>query len=301
MTKKTTQFKRLLRSGKLEFLMEAHNGLTAKLVEEAGFKGIWASGLTLSASMGVRDSNEASWTQVLEVVELMSDASSIPILLDADTGYGNFNNVRRLVRKLEQRNIPAMCIEDKVFPKTNSFLNEKHQLLADADEFAGLGKGVLEGQRARRVFLGQHVGDGHGVENLRAPQLGVGQEREPVHRRMVSLILDEADFGQHVAELALLHVERDNRLSNAWNIVTKLISGTLRLVSGEEHDVRADPQNASFIHHAHSAMRMRGGGEQNHGQQPRGDSSDHHCLELPYIIFPPPERKRQRGKLLTLV
>jgi phosphoenolpyruvate phosphomutase len=147
MIKKTTQFKRLLHSGKLEFLMEAHNGLTAKLVEEAGFEGIWASGLTLSASMGVRDSNEASWTQVLEVVELMSDASSIPILLDADTGYGNFNNVRRLVRKLEQRNIPAMCIEDKVFPKTNSFLNERHQLLADTEEFAGKIKAAKDTQQ----------------------------------------------------------------------------------------------------------------------------------------------------------
>src|SRR5258708_23287770 len=103
MTKKTTQFKRLLHSGKLEFLMEAHNGLTAKLVAEAGFKGIWASGLTLSAPMGVRDSNAASWTQVLEVVELMSDARSVPILLDADTAYGNFNNVRRFVHKLEHR------------------------------------------------------------------------------------------------------------------------------------------------------------------------------------------------------
>jgi len=147
MTKKTTQFKQLLHSGKLEFLMEAHNGLTARLVEEAGFKGIWASGLTVSATMGVRDSNEASWTQVLEVVELMSDASSIPILLDADTGYGNFNNVRRLVRKLEQRNIPAMCIEDKVFPKTNSFLNESHQLLADAEEFAGKIKAAKDTQQ----------------------------------------------------------------------------------------------------------------------------------------------------------
>jgi phosphoenolpyruvate phosphomutase len=147
MTKKTTQFKRLLHSEKLEFLMEAHNGLTARLVEEAGFKGIWASGLTLSAAMGVRDSNEASWTQVLEAVELMSDASSIPILLDADTGYGNFNNVRRLVRKLEQRNIPALCIEDKVFPKTNSFLNEKNQLLADAEEFAGKIKAAKDTQQ----------------------------------------------------------------------------------------------------------------------------------------------------------
>jgi len=51
----------------------------------------------------VRDSNEASWTQVLEVVEFMADVTDIPILLDADTGYGNFNNARRLVRKLEDR------------------------------------------------------------------------------------------------------------------------------------------------------------------------------------------------------
>lgn len=167
MTKKTTQFKQLLHSGKLEFLMEAHNGLTAKLVEEAGFKGIWASGLTLSAAMGVRDSNEASWTQVLEIVELMSDASSVPILLDADTGYGNFNNVRRLVRKLEQRNIPAMCIEDKVFPKTNSFLNEKHQLLADAEEFAGKIKAAKDTQQD---------GDFCVVARIEAFILGLGLE-----------------------------------------------------------------------------------------------------------------------------
>lgn len=53
----------------------------------------------------MRDSNEASWTQVLEVVEFMADATDIPILLDADTGYGNFNNARRLVCKLEDRGI----------------------------------------------------------------------------------------------------------------------------------------------------------------------------------------------------
>ena len=118
---KTKQFKELLLSDRLEFLMEAHNGLSAKIVEEAGFKGIWGSGLSISAALGVRDSNEASWTQVLEVAELMSDATSVPILLDADTGYGNFNNFRWLVRKLEQRGVAAVCIEDKLFPKTNSF------------------------------------------------------------------------------------------------------------------------------------------------------------------------------------
>ena len=112
MIKKTTQFKQLLHSSQPEFLMEAHDGLSAKIVEEAGFKGIWASGLCMSASLGVRDNNEASWTQILEVLEFMSDATSIPILVDADTGYGNFNNVRRLVCKLEQRQVAGMCIED---------------------------------------------------------------------------------------------------------------------------------------------------------------------------------------------
>jgi phosphoenolpyruvate phosphomutase len=51
--------------------------------------------------------NEASWTRVLEVVEFMSDATTIPILLDGDTGSGNFNNMRRLFRKLEQRGVAA--------------------------------------------------------------------------------------------------------------------------------------------------------------------------------------------------
>ncbi len=121
----------------LTFLMEAHNGLSAKIAEEAGFEALWASGLSISAALGVRDSNEASWTQVLEVLEFMSDGTSIPILVDGDTGYGNFNNMRRLVRKLEQRQIAGVCIEDKIFPKTNSFLRGTTQPLADIGEFCG--------------------------------------------------------------------------------------------------------------------------------------------------------------------
>lgn len=144
--RKTTQFRALLQSSGLEFLMEAHNGVSARIVEEAGFRGIWASGLSISAALGVRDNNEASWTQVLEVVEFMSDATGIPILLDADTGYGNFNNMRRLVKKLEQRGVAAVCVEDKLFPKTNSFINSERQPLADADEFAGKIKAVKEAQ-----------------------------------------------------------------------------------------------------------------------------------------------------------
>ena len=90
----------------------------------------------MSASLGLRDSNEASWTQVLDILEYMSDATNIPILVDADTGFGNFNNARRLVRKLEQLGIAGACIEDKLFPKTNSLLDGREQPLADIDEFA---------------------------------------------------------------------------------------------------------------------------------------------------------------------
>lgn len=134
---KCKQLRNLLASNELEFILEAHNGISASIVERAGFKGIWGSGLTMSAQFGVRDSNEASWTQVVDMLEFMSDATTIPILLDGDTGYGNFNNMRRLVKKLEQRDIAGVCIEDKQFPKTNSFIDGGKQALADIDEFCG--------------------------------------------------------------------------------------------------------------------------------------------------------------------
>src|ERR1700759_640079 len=134
---RSAQLRAMLLSPQLEFLMEAHNGLSARIVREAGFKGIWASGLTISAQFGVRDNNEASWTQVVDMLEFMADASDLPILLDGDTGYGNFNNMRRLVRKLEQRGIAGVCIEDKQFAKTNSLLSGEPPPLADIEEFVG--------------------------------------------------------------------------------------------------------------------------------------------------------------------
>ncbi|MFQ5678240.1 MAG: phosphoenolpyruvate mutase [Gemmatimonadota bacterium] len=127
----------LLCSSRLEFFMGVQNALSAKVAEEAGFPGLWASGLGISAQFGVRDSNEASWTQVVETLEFMVDATRVPILLDGDTGYGNFNSMRRLVRKLEQRGVAGVCIEDKEFPKKNSFLEGERQPLADVEEFCG--------------------------------------------------------------------------------------------------------------------------------------------------------------------
>ena len=147
MKKKTTQLRRLLQSGTTGFIMEAHNGLSARIVEEAGFKGIWGSGLAISAQHAVRDNNELSWTQVVDTLEFMSDATRIPILLDGDTGYGDFNTMRRLVGKLEQRDIAGVCIEDKLFPKTNSFIRGEQQALEGIDTFCGKIKAGKDAQQ----------------------------------------------------------------------------------------------------------------------------------------------------------
>ncbi|HLL46753.1 MAG TPA: phosphoenolpyruvate mutase [Longimicrobiaceae bacterium] len=130
------RFRELLASPQPEYAMEAHNALAGRIVETTGFPAIWASGFSIASSLGLRDSNEASWTQVLDIVEFIADATSIPVLFDGDTGFGNFNNFRRLVRKLCQRQVAAVSVEDKLFPKANSFVGER-QPLADVAEFCG--------------------------------------------------------------------------------------------------------------------------------------------------------------------
>jgi phosphoenolpyruvate phosphomutase len=145
---KAQTLRALICSRELHFLMEAHNALSAKIVEEAGFPGIWASGLTISATLGLADRNVASWTQILHVAEFMSDHTAVPILFDGDTGFGNFNNVRHLVRKLCQIDVAGVCLEDKLFPKTNSFIGNG-QDLEDKEVFCGKIRAAKDAQKDR--------------------------------------------------------------------------------------------------------------------------------------------------------
>lgn len=142
---KNQRLRAMVASPDLTFLMESHNALSAKIAEQAGFTGLWASGLTISASLGLSDRNEASWTQVLDVVEFITDHVDIPILLDGDTGFGNYYNVIRLVKKLCQKHVSGVCIEDKIFPKMNSFLGE-NQRLTDIDDFCSKIKAAKDTQ-----------------------------------------------------------------------------------------------------------------------------------------------------------
>ncbi|MCC8938657.1 phosphoenolpyruvate mutase [Bradyrhizobium sp. Arg62] len=123
-------------SSELSFLMEAHDGLSAAIAERAGFKGLWASGLSIASSLGYRDANEASWSQLVDAVERIVDSSQLPVLVDGDGGFGNFNNARLLARKLRQCGAAGVALEDSCFPKMNSFVGDRHPL-ADIDEFSG--------------------------------------------------------------------------------------------------------------------------------------------------------------------
>jgi phosphoenolpyruvate phosphomutase len=145
MTDKCKRLKNLLTGASTSFLMEAHDGLSARVVEKNGFQGIWASGLSISSSLGVRDCSEASWSEVGRTVAYMTDTTGIPILLDGDSGYGNFNAVRILVRKLGQMGVAGVCIEDALFPKLNSFVGEQHPLL-DVAEFCGKMRAAKDSQ-----------------------------------------------------------------------------------------------------------------------------------------------------------
>jgi len=135
--KSAGQLKRIIKgSNRMALAMEAHSGLSAIIAEKSGFPSIWASGLSLSSVHGLHDANELSWSQVLDALSFMVDRVEIPVLLDGDSGYGDFNNFRLIMKRLVRMGVAGVVIEDKVFPKRNSFA-ESAQHLAPVTEFCG--------------------------------------------------------------------------------------------------------------------------------------------------------------------
>ena len=117
-------------------LVGAHNGLCARLIERHGFEGVWASGLEISTSHALPDANILTMTEYLSAAQEMNDACALPVVADCDTGYGNSNNAMHMVRRYEAAGIAAVCIEDKKFPKVNSYVPGRQEL-APVGEFVG--------------------------------------------------------------------------------------------------------------------------------------------------------------------
>lgn len=118
-------------------MMSAHSPLSARLVEEAGFDGIWASGFELSALYGLPDVSLITMTQHLEMMRAMVEQTSMPVVADLDTGFGNAVNVIYAVEQYERAGAAAVVIEDKTFPKVTSLVADGRQELVRVEEFQG--------------------------------------------------------------------------------------------------------------------------------------------------------------------
>lgn len=116
----------------------AHDALSARLIERAGFDAVWASGFAISASLKcIPDASFITSSEQLEVERNIAQAVSIPIIADCDTGYGNALNVMRTVNDRERAGVAAICIEDNVYPKRCSFYAGVRRELIPIDEHCG--------------------------------------------------------------------------------------------------------------------------------------------------------------------
>lgn len=129
--RQTTQLRHKLSQGKV-IAVGAFNALVAKLIERAGFDAIYISGAGLANSAGLPDVGLLTLTEVAAEAKLICNSVSVPVILDADTGFGEAINVGRTVRELEQVGLAGIHIEDQEFPKRCGHLPGKRLVSAKA-------------------------------------------------------------------------------------------------------------------------------------------------------------------------
>jgi phosphoenolpyruvate phosphomutase len=132
----------------------AHDALSAKLIEEAGYDAVWASSFGISAATRLMpDVNVLTMTEMLEAVKGMAAAINIPLIADCDNGYGNVHNVMRMIREYEKAGIAGVSIEDNPFPKKCSLYPGERQVLVDIGEMAGRIKAAKATQVSPDFFV----------------------------------------------------------------------------------------------------------------------------------------------------
>ena len=124
----------------------AFDALSAKLVEINGFDAIWAGSFAISATHALPDASILTMTEFLNAATNMEASCNIPIIADCDTGFGGPSNVNHMIKKYEKSGIAAVCIEDKTFPKQNSFLEDGKQELLPEKEFVAK---IIAGKEAQ--------------------------------------------------------------------------------------------------------------------------------------------------------
>lgn len=128
--KENRRLKILLRKKKNLVIVSAGDAITAKLIEEAEFDGIWISGFEASARLGLVDNGCITMTEMLNTAKTVINAVALPVIVDVDNGYGGIHNFIRTVKEFEKIGCAGICIEDNIFPKQNSLWDGKVPLLS---------------------------------------------------------------------------------------------------------------------------------------------------------------------------
>jgi 2-methylisocitrate lyase-like PEP mutase family enzyme len=132
-TRKT--FRQLLRRNQLLVAPGCFDGLSARLVQEAGFEAAYLSGGAVARSMGIPDIGLVTMSEVIERAAQVTSVINIPVIADADTGYGNAVNLVRTVREYERAGVAAIHIEDQITPKRCGHLDGKEVIpLAEMEQ-----------------------------------------------------------------------------------------------------------------------------------------------------------------------
>jgi len=140
-----------LDSGKLQLVPGAFNPLSAKLIQDKGFDGVYISGAVIAADLGLPDIGLTTLTEVANRAKQISRMTDLPSLVDADTGFGEPMNVARTVQELEDAGVAGLHIEDQVNPKRCGHLDGK--AVVDSDTATKRIRAAVDSRRDPNLLI----------------------------------------------------------------------------------------------------------------------------------------------------
>ncbi len=147
----STKLRELLKLEEIVLAPGVYDGITARMAEQAGAAAIYMTGAGVAASLGYPDFGLLTMTEMVSRAEVIARTASIPLISDADTGYGNELNVTRTVREFEARGIAGIHIEDQVSPKRCGHLDGKEVI--DTQAYASLIRAAVQARRDSDFLL----------------------------------------------------------------------------------------------------------------------------------------------------
>ena len=129
----------------------AYDAIGARLIEQAGFAAVYMTGAGTSAARGYPDFGLLTMSEMVDNAAVMARSIAVPLIADADTGYGNELNVTRTVREYEARGVAAIHIEDQVAPKRCGHLDGKE--VVSREEFVSKIRAAVEARRSKDFMI----------------------------------------------------------------------------------------------------------------------------------------------------